>query len=256
MTRFVSPMIAAWLCCAVLGLQTARAADLGELNDLVARTQFDYYTADARALALDVQAIAKFSVDDSRQRTLQYHLAYGQWKLAEILRQKDKSGSRHAAGDCSDATDKGLDAVPKRANMIRPDVMHAELYAIQAGCAAVHEEFYRAGKAIDSARALQPTNPRVLLVDATIAIARAKSVKERSDAEKVIVAAVAAFDAQPPQPANVPDWGHAEALARLGALRLQQGNRVAARNSIERALVLASDYVWARELLGKVTSGR
>jgi len=195
------------------GLQTARAADLGELNDLVARTQFDYYTADARALALDVQAIAKFSVDDSgnapsvspRLRT---------WKLAEILRQKDKSGSRHAAGDCSDATDKGS----TRCEACEHDSSRCDARRTvcnSGGVCGRSRGVYRAGKAIDSARALQPTNPRVLLVDATIAIARAKSVKERSDAEKVIVAAVAAFDAQPPQPANVPDWGHAEALARL-----------------------------------------
>jgi len=252
-----STLLVATACFSVMSCGSAAfAADSGELGDLAAQIQFGYYGGDARALAREVQAIAKLQVEDSLQRTLQYQLAYGQWKLAETLLATDRSGAKRAANNCIDTADKGLEAVPKRANIIRPDVMHAELYAIQAACAAVREEFYKAGKAIDSARGLQPTNPRVQLVDAIIAIARAKSAQDRSGAERMIVATVAAFDAQTPLPANVPDWGHAEALARLGALQLQQGNRIEARNSIERALVLASDYVWAREMLGKITGGR
>lgn len=244
------------IVCALGWMSSATAADVDEFGDLVARIQFDYYAADARSLTRDVQAFAKLQVGDPLQRTLQYQLAYGYWKLAEVLLPKDKSGARKAASDCIDASDKGLEAVPKRLNVIRPDVMHAEIYAIQAGCALVRDETYKAGKAMDSARALQPANPRVLLVDATLAIAKAKTIQDRASAEKIAIAAVGAFDAQPPASENVPDWGHAEALARLGALQLQMGNRVTARNSIERALVLASDYVWARDLLGKATGAR
>ncbi|HYM36526.1 MAG TPA: hypothetical protein VET48_14095 [Steroidobacteraceae bacterium] len=241
---------------AITFVSVSLAADVDELGDLVARAQFDYYAADSRSLTQDVQAIGKLQVDDSLARTLQYQIAYGNWKLAEITRGKNSSVARHALDSCDAAAEKGLALVPKRATLPRPDVMHAELLAIQAGCALVDGETHRAGKLAESALVLQPSDPRILLVNAAVAISHAKSAKDQGIAEQKIAAAVAAFDAESPLPPGTPDWGHAEALARLGALQLQRGNRVSARNSIERALVLAADYVWARELLVKITDKR
>jgi hypothetical protein len=258
MTKYIV-LITAALVGVFASVSATFAADAAELSDLGARVQFAYYAADARALTQGVQALAKLQVDDSLSRARLYALAYGQWKLAETLQPKDSSGARRAAQSCIDATDQVVDAVPKRGNIARPDVLHAEALAIQAACASLHGDLFGVGallgmnKSLETARSLQPSNPRVLLVAATIAIARAKSPKELSEAERMTTAAVAAFDVQPPQSADAPDWGSAEALARLGAMQLQQGNRVAARDSIEHALVLASDYVWARELLRKIT---
>ena len=232
------------------------AAGADELDDLAGRLQFGFYAADTRALRQDTQAIAKLELGPELERFRSYQLGYGHWKLAESLVVKDRSGARKSADDCLDVTDKALAAVPKRANIPRPDVLHAELYAIQAGCYSVRGENSRAGKSLEEARALQPANPRVLLVGAMMAIDRAKSAEARSAAEREIGSAVAAFDAQPPQPPGTADWGHAEALAWLGEIQLRQGNRVSARNSIERALVLAPDYSLARALLARITSGR
>lgn len=239
-----------------LSAAVAVAAGPDELSDLSARLQFDFYAADSRTLRQDVQEISKLELGAEFTRVRDYQLGYGFWKLGESLSAKDRSASRKSADECIDATDKALEAVPKRANIPRPDVMHAELHAIQAGCYLVRGENSRAGKSLEEARALQPANPRVLLVAATQAIRRAKSADERAAAERVIASAVAAFDAQPPQPPGTPDWGHAEALAWLGEVQLLQGNRVAARNSIERALVLAPDYSLARALLARISSGR
>ena len=46
-----------------------------------------------------------------------------------------------------------------------------------------------------------------------------------------------------------PDWGHAEALTLLGGSYLTSGDPVAARDALERALVIAPDYREAQELL-------
>jgi tetratricopeptide (TPR) repeat protein len=251
---WIAVVAAVW--CGLPATLVFPANNSDELNDLVGRMQFNYYAADARALRQDVQEVSALEVDPELTRVRDYQVGYGQWKLAETLQVKDRSAARHAAGACIDATNKALDAVPKRANIPRPDVMHAELHAIQAGCYGTLGETARAGKLLDDARALQPANPRILLVAAIYAINRAKSASERLVAERAIQTAVVAFDAQPPLPPGAADWGHAEALAWLGEVQLQREDRVAARNSLERALVLAPDYVFARALLARATGGR
>ena len=60
---------------------------------------------------------------------------------------------------------------------------------------------------------------------------------------------VAKFEAAPPSQPGKPDWGHAEALTLLGQSYLKRGEMVAARDVLERALVLAPDYRQAQKLL-------
>ena len=62
-------------------------------------------------------------------------------------------------------------------------------------------------------------------------------------------AVVASFEAAPPSRPGKPDWGHVEALTMLGETYLQRGDPVAARDALERALVLAPDYRQAQQLL-------
>ncbi len=62
-------------------------------------------------------------------------------------------------------------------------------------------------------------------------------------------AVVAKFEAAPPSQPGKPDWGHAEALTLLGESYLKRGEMVAARDVLERALVLAPDYRQAQKLL-------
>jgi hypothetical protein len=250
-----------FFCACGVGAR-AQSGESAELEDLAARIQFDYYARDARALSQDVQALSKLQFEEALGRVWHYYIGYGEWKLADVLSSQDRSAARDAVERCVEETEKAIAAVPKRGGSARPDAMHAELYGIQAACAALPVDRigllsgYRAGKAIETAKSLQPANPRVLLIDATLIALKAKTLAEQSAAERLMTAAVTAFEKQLPHSSNVPDWGHAEALARLGALQLERGNKTAARNSVERALVLAGDYVWARELLVKITDNR
>jgi hypothetical protein len=55
---------------------------------------------------------------------------------------------------------------------------------------------------------------------------------------------------------DAPEWGEAEALARLGEIALQRGEPRVARDFIERALLLAPDYWFALALRSKLQNSR
>ncbi len=88
---------------------------------------------------------------------------------------------------------------------------------------------------------LAPGNPRVLLLRNLCTVG--------ADTPAAWREVVAAFEAAPPRTAGRPDWGHAESLALLGASFLRHGEPLAARDALERALVLAPDFREAQELL-------
>ena len=106
-------------------------------------------------------------------------------------------------------------------------------------------------KALRTALSLAPENPRVQLISALC-----HDDAEHTDAASVAMlrTVVASFEAAPPSRPGQPDWGQAEALVMLGESYLLRGDPVAARDVIERALVLAPDYRKARRLLQPATN--
>jgi Tfp pilus assembly protein PilF len=98
-----------------------------------------------------------------------------------------------------------------------------------------------------SALQLDPDNPRVQLVECLCLV---NSDTDRSTVvfEK-LQSMVEAFETSPPSRPGQPDWGHAEALTLLGAQYLQRGDPLAARDALERALVIAPDFREAQNLL-------
>ena len=68
-------------------------------------------------------------------------------------------------------------------------------------------------------------------------------------------AVVEAFEMWTPS-LDDPDWGYAEALTALAAAALERGQARAARDSIERALLLAPDYRAALDLRIAMQSAR
>jgi Tfp pilus assembly protein PilF len=96
-----------------------------------------------------------------------------------------------------------------------------------------------------TAAGLAPENPRVKLVQAICASAKDPD-PAATDRWRAVVAS---FEAAPPSRPGKPDWGHVEALTMLGETYLQRGDPVAARDALERALVLAPDYRQAQQLL-------
>jgi Tfp pilus assembly protein PilF len=68
-------------------------------------------------------------------------------------------------------------------------------------------------------------------------------------------ATVATFEQERAAAEPLPGWGAAEAYLFLGRELLEHGDAVAARDALERALLLAPEYVQARALMAKITSG-
>jgi hypothetical protein len=106
-----------------------------------------------------------------------------------------------------------------------------------------------ASSAGERARTLGPSNPRVLLlagISAWFTPSMWGGGKDKGYA--LLQSAVAAFAKdQPVRP--LPAWGQAEAYAWLGQMEKDRGNAGAARAAYDRALAIAPDYAWVRDVL-------
>jgi tetratricopeptide (TPR) repeat protein len=266
LSRRVTLLIAA--VCAFTPCGFALSSEAGDLDDLIARVQFDAYAADIRSLRSDLNALTRLEVSDGAQNRKSYFLAYGNWKLSEALITSDRSGAKKAAEACSLVLKPMLDEEPPRTNTMSATKREqwfdrrAEALAIAAACRwNVGEASLMPGsdlfggmsvdKMLDEAIALKTNNPRVRLVEAMLALRRAHKDADRKQAQQKLVKVVETFDSLPISDPGSVDWGHADALAYLGNAYLLMGNRIAARNSLERALVLAPDYGYAKNLLKK-----
>jgi Tfp pilus assembly protein PilF len=54
---------------------------------------------------------------------------------------------------------------------------------------------------------------------------------------------------------RTPGWGAAEVYTYLGRGYLGRGDMLAARDALERALLIAPDFALARRLLARITAG-
>ena len=84
---------------------------------------------------------------------------------------------------------------------------------------------------------------------------RARDPARREAVAAQLTAVVEAFDAWTPS-IDDPDWGHAEALTALAADALERGQVRAARDLVERALLLAPEYRAAVELRAALQNAR
>jgi len=105
---------------------------------------------------------------------------------------------------------------------------------------------------MEKALKLAPKDPRVLLLQAL----------ENGDAGKIdntgiarLKKAAEAFEAERQGIDRTPGWGAAETYAYLGRGYLDQGDVLAARDALERALLIAPDFALAKRLLTRITSG-
>lgn len=227
------------------------AATTAEFDDAVARMQFAFYTADTRSLEEMLTLLADFEVDASLAAAKSYQLAYGNWKLAQLY--SDPLDERPRPNAKSSASKAAKACVQHARETIAKDPRIADVYAIEAVC----DDFYShpigryavgscaRSKSMRTALTLGAENPRVHFINALCA-PEVEGDPGRVERWRTVVAK---FEAAPPSQPGKPDWGHAEALTQLGQSYLQRGEVVAARDVLERALVLAPDYRQAQKLL-------
>lgn len=227
----------------------AQADSMAELDDAAARLQYAFYTADARHLEEVVKLMDRLETPADLKAMKDYYAAYGQWKLAQLYMDEDRrgaSGARAAATKAAQSCSRHSEEAFKREPGLE------EAYAINAVCGALGSRlavFSGCGrsKSLRTAQQLAPDNPRVLLIEA-ICLGGNDAAASTESFDK-LRQALLAFESDPPSRPGRPDWGQAEALVLLGESYLQRGDALAARDALERALVLAPDYRKAQALL-------
>lgn len=213
-----------------------------ELRDLAARVQYAAFTGDLAALRQDLERLRRLHVDATASSLKEVDEAYGEWKLAEALAATDKNAAADAAERCIGAAAK-----------TQKEMFTADRLALESICLGLLGElrsarsiFYqrKRDQSLAAAVAAASNSPRVLMAEAFAARGYGRIEEFRANLSR----AIETFEKESPEPGR-PDWGYAEALTASGELELEQGNALAARNVLEKVLVLVPEHRRARILL-------
>jgi len=219
----------------------ARAARAEELADVEAKAQYAYFTDDLRSLqqlANEIKGWAQSS--DSQER---YHYAHVKLRLLQsALATNQAAVAGHASRECESAL--GSHGPPS-----------AEFLVLSGLCQGFGGSLSGLRKAVTAARRLEPHNPRVLLGEAYAESLAAPTGPPNSAALAVLRESAAAFDRVTAPAPGAPTWGAAEAALLLGQGLARSGDTFAARNALERCLVIAPDFHAASRSLAALGVG-
>lgn len=251
----MAPAIAA--TAAPAAAATGAPAASGHWLRLERRIESGYFqqnTAALRALSVNLAAHDGALAGGAEARWRDYYGALLAYRLA-LLAQGDAGRAWPFARQCVTRLDRVL--------VIDND--SAEALALQSACLALQSRLdpWRSPLAAplslarsDKAFALAPDNPRVLLLGALAARDRPRLFGgDTGQAFVMLQRSVAAFERRGPRPRHLPAWGAAEAFTDLARDYLTRGRGLAARNVLERALLVAPDFAQARQLMARIVSG-
>jgi len=241
--------VCAWLAgAAAMGA----AAEKPDWLDVESRIQYSYYAEDLRALENVTEALGPSDSDSAFRR---YYVGLINYRLSQLTLTRDKSRAKEAADACVDNLDQSVKMQSDAADAL---ALESACFELLAGLQAWRAPFAasKSGSLIQKARHFGPKNPRVLLLDAVSLYERPKaSAADQDRALQGFKQAAAAFEAERRETAHVPGWGAAEAYVYLAKCELDRGATLAARDALERALLIAPDFAEARRLMKKLTSG-
>lgn len=265
MSWIESILLLALLSIAPVLVASARAAAPAQVPQssshwrrIESRIESGYFQQDAaglRALADSLSADGGASGDDAKDAEWRsYYAALAAYRLA-LLARSDEARAWPYAQRCVDGLNRTL--------ML--DTVSAEALALQSACLALQSDLdpWRSPLAaplslarIDKALRIAPDNPRVLLLGALGARERpALFGGDRQQAFALMQRAVSSFEGQKAEQRALPGWGAADAFTDLAQDYLRLGNALAARNVLERALLVAPDFAQARHLMAEIVSG-
>lgn len=183
-----------------------------------------------------------------------YYAALLAYRLA-LLAKSDEDRAWPFTQRCVDQLNRALVADPAS----------AEALALQSACLALQSRLdpWRSPFAaplslarIDKALKLAPDNPRVLLLGALAARDRPRLFGGDDQLSFTLLRrAVSAFERKSAPPQELPAWGAADAFTDLAEAYLRRGDALAARNVLERALLVAPEFAQARRLMAEIVSG-
>ncbi|MGB6485264.1 MAG: hypothetical protein WBE91_00045 [Steroidobacteraceae bacterium] len=183
-----------------------------------------------------------------------YYAALAAYRLA-LLARSDETRAWPYAQQCIDRLNRVLVV----------DTGSAEALALQSACLALQSNLdpWRSPLAAPLSRArsdkalrLAPDNPRVLLLDALATRERPRFFGgDNQQAYQLMLHSVSAFERPGAPAAGLPAWGAADAFTYLAQDYLTRGRALAARNVLERALLVAPDFTQAKRLMAEIISG-
>jgi tetratricopeptide (TPR) repeat protein len=223
-----------------------------EGGDLQAQILYAYHAEDTNELANLVQTLTTQVKAGGADAALHYHLAHAEYRFGLLLGVKRSREAEAAFSDCID----------ELKQVLEQDVKSAEALALQSACYANLAKYRhleamllrsRASERLNAAFALAPRNPRVLYLTAMDALARSKpGSAENQRAFEQLQLAAQLFDQSSATRIDAPGWGHAEAYLALGIQLQSRGDRLAARNWIEKSLLVAPDFKAAQRQMASL----
>jgi tetratricopeptide (TPR) repeat protein len=215
----------AWIVANGATASGALAAASPELLDLAARVQYGYYHGEPHTVAAADAGLERLGDSPG----VAYYRDFAALRLVQLgVRDRD--------------TLRRLEACARRqggAGSVGPAA--AEAWALAAACAFEAGDERRMEQALAAARAIDADHPRLALVEAWRLEAGNDDAVDRATVAAKWADVVGAFEAFAPS-IDDPGWGQAEALVALADSAWQRGETRAARDLVERALLLAPDY--------------
>lgn len=233
----------------------AQSAYWMRIESRIERGYFQQNVAALQALAASLSApdgVAAAHGADEQWRS--YYSGLLAYRLA-LLARSDAARALPFAQQC----------VARLNRALAIDPASAEALALQSACLALQSRLDpwrsplagpRSRDRIERALRLAPNDPRVLLLGALAARNRPRLFGgDRQRAFALMQCAVSAFERQSGLPRGLPGWGAADAFTDLAQDYLARGEALAARNVLERALLVAPEFSQARHLMAEIVSG-
>lgn len=215
---------------------------------VAAAAQAAYFSGNAAELERLATSTAAWAKSSSARE--QYTYAYVQFRALQVAIGAKRKDVASKAGDaCVDT----VDAIVKR------EPKFAEAFALQSACygymtnlggMAAIRNGSKSGKSIEAALALEPRNPRILLVDGFGVYFRPKFVGgDKAKGCARFREAAAGFEAAAGASSAGIDWGVAESHYWVGRCAQDAGDASGARREFERAVAIAPDFQAAKRAL-------
>jgi tetratricopeptide (TPR) repeat protein len=236
-------------------LLLAAGAGAQQGGDLQAQILYAYQVEDLNQLTDLIQDLTAQVNNAPTDTTLRYHLAHAQYRLGLVAGEAHAHRAEAAFSACID----------ELKPVLEQDVKSVESLALQSACYASlagHRKLEavllrsRATDRLNAAYQLAPRNPRVLFLLSQRELKHAKAGSAEYDqAFAQLVLAVKIFEQSSATSIDAVGWGHAEAYLALGTQLQARGDRIGARNWIEKSLIAAPDYKAAQRQLALLSRG-
>ena len=235
--------LAGWLLFATVvfvGAAPPAAAQRG--GDLQAQILYAFYIEDTNELSSLVQLLGTQAEAGGSDDTLRYHLAHAHYRLGLLDAQRHAAGADSAFAACINELKPLLE---RQADNVEALALQSACYVGLSRVRTVSAVLLRSRseERIERAAALAPRNPRVELLRAQAILSHSRpGTADSARALGQLQMAAQVFEQSTATGVDAPDWGHAETYLELGRQLQAGGDFLAARNWIEKALIVAPDF--------------